>query len=124
MPRHEVFRKGLAGLQACGGGRWSKKRQPCRCEAIGNSQAERQLRADDRQVDSLASGQRQQAVDVGSADRFRAHKLPNTRISRGANEIRGAFVAGKPCNERVLARPAADDENSHSLKDLRCVQTL
>ena len=40
----------------------------------------------------------------------------NPGIPRGAHQLADVAVGGKPGDQRVLARAAAEDQNSHDLK--------
>ena len=91
-----------------------------RGESIGDAEAQRQLRTDDGEVDLLALGERERArrdreMSTGNGPGERG----DAGIARGADELADVAIGGEPGDERVLARAAADDENSHVMNDLR-----
>jgi hypothetical protein len=85
------------------------------------------LRANDRQIHLLAIGQREQPLDVGRcgcADLRDPRHARNARIPRGADKLSDVSFGREAGGDRVLACPAANDENSHCLKELWCCLQL
>ena len=114
MARHERFRERLARFEPRGRGGRSEEQPAVVGEAIGDAEAQRQLGADDGEVDLLAFGERSERR------RGRSESIGTVRARRGdpgisgrADDVADVAVARQPGDQRVLARAAADDQNSH-----------
>src|SRR5439155_5062393 len=113
VARHERFRERLARLEARRRGARPEEQPAVARKAIGDAEAQRQLRADEREIDLLAFGQRGERGDVADIDRRRARETRNSGGARRGQALAGIAGGGKPRNERGLARAAADGENPH-----------
>jgi hypothetical protein len=87
-------------------------------EQIGEPEAQRQFGTDDGEVDLLAFGERADGVEVGEVDRKSAGQLGNTWISWCGDDFAHIALGGEAGDQRVLARAAAEDQNSHLENDL------
>ena len=114
VPRHERLRECLARFEPRGRGGRSEEQPAFGRESIGDAEAQRQLGTDDGEVDLLAIGERQ------SARRDRRDRRTPMRASRAIPGISGrgddladVAIGGETGDQRVLARAAAENENSH-----------
>jgi hypothetical protein len=113
VARHEGFRERLARFEARGGGRWPKQQPAGAGECVGDAEAQRELRADDSEVDLFVVGQREQGGRVRQVARDDARQLRNAWIAGGTHELADVAVARQPRDERMLAGAGTDHENSH-----------
>jgi len=93
-------------------------------EAIGESKAQRKLGADDGQVDSFGSGEFGDCRQVREIDREGARHARNSWVTGRRNKRLGFRVRSEPRDQRVFARTAAQNQNSHRLSSLGCVKAL
>jgi hypothetical protein len=56
---HECLRERLARFEACRALRRSEQQTAIGCERVGDADAQRQFRSDDREIDPFMSGNRQ-----------------------------------------------------------------
>jgi hypothetical protein len=77
-------------------------------------------RSDNGEIDRLAIGDVDKRVQVGNVRPERTREARNARVPWHAQDVAGVAVGGKPRDERVLTRAAADDENPHVGMNLRC----
>ena len=86
VPRHEGLCEGLAGFEPRRGGGRAEEQTPVSREAVGDADAERQFGADDRQIDLLALGQREQSpsgsAEIDRQDAAPARQCPGFRERR------------------------------------------
>ena len=87
-------------------------------ESIGNAQTQRELRPDNGEVDLFSFSERPRGFRVGQVDRHGAGKLGHTRVSGGGDDLADVAFRGQPGDQCVLARAAAENENSHRMSDL------
>ena len=113
MPRHECLREGLAGFQPGRSGRRSEEQPAVGRESIRDPQAQRELRTDDGQVDLLAIRERKRGVGIGWIDRHDAGEPGNSGVPGRGDDFTDVPIGGQPGDQRVFARAAAEDENSH-----------
>ena len=118
MAGHEGFRERLARLETCGGGGRPEKQSSFRRKPIGDPAAERQFGTDDGQVDLLAIRKREDRVAIADIDGNGPGEACDARVSRSDQELANVAISVQPGGERVLARAAADYENSHYLNEL------
>ena len=110
---HEGLCEGLARLEARRGDRRTDQQSSLCHESIGNTHAQRELRADHRQVDSLAGGQRGDVVRPGDVDGDCPRPGGDPRIAGGADDVADRDLGREPGHERVLPGSAPYDENPH-----------
>ena len=112
---HERLGEGLARFERRRGARGTEQQTPARGEAVGDANAQRQLGADDREVDAFADGEREQRVRVGEigVDRSarpraipgiagRARQRQPRRGCRGESGCRGACSRAPPPSTRIF----------------------
>src|SRR5439155_15346549 len=109
---------GLARLESGGRSCWTEDEMPGGGEPVHDAGAERQFGPDHREIDGLALGQRQQAVEIGRVDGTGSREPRDARVPGCAQELADISVARKPGYQRVLARTTADNENPPDVKDL------
>ena len=114
VARHERLRERLARLEPRRGRGRTEQQPAVGREAIGDAEAQRQLGADDGEVDLLALGERER----GRRDRSRstgsgAREPGDSGIAGRGDDLADVALGGQPGDQRVLARAAADNENSH-----------
>ena len=90
-----------------------------RRKPVDQAEAQRQLGSDDGQDRLLAARQRDAGRPASSTEpRRQSRRRSNTRVSRARTSSPTSRSADSAGDERVLARAAADDENSHDLNGL------
>ena len=117
VPGHERLGEGLAGFEACRRGRRAEQKPSVGREPVGDADAERELRPDDRQVDSFPRRKLGNCRRIGQADGMDGRNLGNPRISRGT-EHRHAGIGSQAGDQRVLTPTATKYQNSHFFSDL------
>src|SRR5262249_10153726 len=110
--------KGVARVEAGGSSRRAEQQPALGSKPIGDPETQRELRSDDGEIDLLAIGERDHGVDVRGIDWNRARKATNSGIARGGDELADVAVAGQAGHERVLARAATENKNSHRMNRL------
>ena len=122
VPRHERLREGLARFEAGGAPRWD--RRGARPSAANRSATPR-LSGSSGPTTVKSTCSRRAEVQAGHPDstrstgksRARAAAMPG--LPGAQRTVDGPGSGAEPGDERVLARAAADDENSHFISDLR-----
>jgi hypothetical protein len=109
MPRHEVFRKRLAALEPRGGGARTEDAMTRRAKAVDYPAIERQLRTDDGQIESLAIGQRQQAVDIAGVNGGKPGVQTNAGVPRSARHFTVWRRARQGPNQSMLTPAGSHD---------------
>ena len=113
VARHQRFREGLARFKARGRGGWTEEQTSIGGKSIRDAAAERQFGSDDREINPLAFGELRHGVKVSGIDHGDFSLMRDARITGRADERADVRFGGKPRDEGMLARAAADDENSH-----------
>jgi hypothetical protein len=113
-----MFREGLAGFQLCRSSGWSEQQSAVVRETIGDSQAEREFRSDDGEIDLFAFSERAGGLGIGQVDRHGAGQPGDAGISRRSQDVAAISLRCQPGDECVLARAAAEDQNSHGMNQL------
>ena len=104
---HESLGEGLAGLEPGGGSRRTEQQQSLAREGIGHPDAERQLRADDGEVDALTAGQVDHRGGAGEVDGDRGGEGGGAWVPWTAQDCTYAGLLSQPSHQRVLAGTAA-----------------
>src|SRR5438552_9540294 len=112
MPRHEGFRERLARLESGGRSCWTEDEMPGGGEPVHDAGAERQFGPDHREIDGLALGQRQQAVEIGRVDGTGSREPRDARVPGCAEQLADLLVDLKPGYLRVLVRTTSAYENT------------
>ena len=113
VARHERLRERLARFQAGRSGGRAEQQPPVGRESIGDAQAQRQLRTDHGEVDLLTLGERERGVGIGWIDRDDAREPGDAGVPGRGHDFADVAIGGKPGDQRVLARAAAENKNSH-----------
>ena len=96
--------------------------RPSRRKPIGDAEAQRQLRSDDGEVDLLARGKLQETRGVGKVSVHGAAERRHAGISGSADDLAPLALGKQAGSQRVLARTAAENQNSHDVKGLSRVE--
>src|SRR5262249_33301339 len=118
VPGHERFRKRLARLQAGGSSRRAEQQPALGSKPIGDPETQRELRSDDGEIGLLAIGEPGHGADARGIDWSRGRKATNSGIAGGGDELADVAVPGQAGHERVLARAATENKNSHRMNRL------
>ena len=118
VARHEVFRKRLARLEAGGLRGRAEHGKAVLLEKVDQAEAQRQLGADDGEIDVLASSELSKALDVRHTYIKDAGVLGHSRVTGGNQQFGDTGFSGEPAQKGVLTRSASDDKNSHVVNDL------
>jgi len=110
---HEIFRERLA--------RFELRRQPpgtkdgaaASAEQIRDATRERCFGTNHRQVDAFLLSERQHRLRIAGVNWEGSVVSSDTGVSRRAQDLVNARILREPPTERVLARAAADNEDSH-----------
>ena len=124
MPSHERLRERLARFEPSRRLARTEEESSCACKSIGDAEAQGQLGAHDCEVDLFAQGQVQRAVRIGKIHGGRPPDRCDARIARRADDLGGLPAGRKPDSQRVLARTAAENKNSHDLKGLSRIEVM
>src|SRR5262249_2839338 len=98
----------------------AERTQPRRLEAVDEPARQRQLRADDGQVDRLLLRVREQAVHVVHRDRCALGELRDARVAGGAEDRARARALRELPDERVLAPAPTNDQDAHESQCRKC----
>ena len=96
---HEFLREHFARLEPRGALRRTEQQIAFGCEHVGDAAAERQLRADDREIDLFASGDLGDGMRISGIDGNAPRYAADAGISRRANDVRRRRV------RRPVSRP-------------------
>ena len=118
MARHERFCKRLARLEASGGRGRSEQQPAIIDETVGDSEAQRNFGSDDGEIDLLVLGERPGRFRVREINSRGPSQSADSRISRRGNNFPAVTFRGEPRDQCVLARAAAEDQNSHGMRYL------
>jgi hypothetical protein len=118
VPRHEGFREGFARLEAGGSSGGSENEPVLLGKAVDGAEAERQLGPDDRHVNLLALSESGERIGPRDVDWRYSGDRRNTGIPGGAYELGHVSLTGETGDKRMLARTAANHQNSHVVSDL------
>ncbi len=124
MPRHEGFREGFARLEAGGSSGGSENEPVLLGKAVDDAEAERQFGPDDRHVNLLALSESGERIGPRDVDWRDSGDRRNTGIPGGADDLGDVSLTGETGDKRMLARTAANHQNSHVVKRFRGVSTL
>jgi hypothetical protein len=91
----------------------SKDREGGGAKTVDDACGQRAFRPDDRYIGTLGFGQLEERPDVVSTDLHAPADLGNARVSRRRDQLERLVVTGELPGERVLAAPAADEEDLH-----------
>jgi hypothetical protein len=111
MTSHELLGKRLARLKTSGRSDGTKQRATGGSEAVGNPPCQRELRADNRKINTFLGRQRQDCIGV--ADIHWDTASANTRVSRRADDLIDARFVGKLPGEDVFSRATTDEKQFH-----------
>jgi hypothetical protein len=118
MAFHERLRERLAGFELRGRGGWSEEQPPSGGEPVRDPETQGQFGTDDGEIDGFANRKREKGVDISDIRTDGACNAGDSRVS-GSTEDEVCFtLSNQPRYDRVLARAATDDQNSHYLNDL------
>jgi len=115
---HERLGERLARFELRGRLARTKDQPSFSDKSIDYTKTERQLGADDGQIDTGVRGEGNHAVHVGQIDWHRGPERGSPGIARGAADLVHLALGGQTGGQRVLARTAAKNKNSHDLKGL------
>ena len=119
MFRHEGLREGLAALElSCSAAR-PEDAKPVRREEVDDAAIEWQLRTNDGEIDAFALREREERVDIASADISDANATRDARVSGRGEDFGDAPFRGQFPDERVFAGAASDNEDSHVATEKR-----
>src|SRR3989454_586611 len=105
--------------QARGGGRRAEGAEAGGGEAVDQAQGQRQLGADDGEIDVALPGEAQEPLHVVGGDRHALRLLGDAGVAGRAVERADAGALPELPHERVLAPAAADDEDTHQWRKWR-----
>src|SRR5882724_10617837 len=122
--RHALVAEQLLGerlraLEARGGGRRAEGAEAGGGEAVDEAQGQRQLGADDGEIDVALLGEVQQPLHVVGGDRHALRVLGDAGVAGRTVERADAGALPELPHERVLAPAAADDEHAHQWRKWR-----
>src|SRR5688500_1083656 len=116
MASHEVLRECLAPFEGGRGfGRTDDRASRYR-EDVNDAAAQRQFGPDDREVDGLSLGNRQQLPGGTDVGRQTTRNRGNSGVAWCANHRLDIGFAGEFPGEGVLARASSDDQNFHGFR--------
>ena len=121
VARHERLRERLARFQSRAAAR--SARTPARRPHANRSTRPRLSGSSGPttvKIDCSLPGSATRPSESPTEPRRSRAERSNTRVSRARQMRRTSRSGGQPGDERVLARAAADDENSHDLNGLAC----
>jgi hypothetical protein len=113
VARHEPFREHLAAFELRRGARRTEDPPPRGTETIDDTAIERQLGTDHGEVDRFARGEREQRIRIARIDVGARGDRCGARIARRGDDEGRTGVPREPPDERVLAPPAASNEDPH-----------
>ncbi len=109
---HELFGEHFARLEARGALRGSEQQIAFSRKDVGDAAAERQLGADDREVDLFFSSDGGDGVRIGRVDRNASCHAANPGVSGCADDLRDAALGRQFPHQSVFAPAVTDDQNS------------
>src|ERR1051326_1688206 len=111
-----LFRERLAAFEPRGLASRRENFKAPLLEELGDSERERQLGTDHRQIDAVFLRERGELLDVVDRDRHELGALADAVAARRDEYFLDARALPQLPNERVLAPAAADDEDFHTTK--------
>src|SRR5438034_383494 len=118
VARQARLREGFARLEPRRRRRWAEQQLAAHSEKIRDTEAQRQLRADDGEVDLFAVGDLDERIEIGQIGWNRAGNPRDSRVSWDADELADVALGRQPGGQGVLSRAAAKNQNPHCLNDL------
>ena len=116
----ELLREHLRRLDLCREPRRAENRQIPLRELVHDSERERKLRPDHRQVELELLGEIRDLDDVARRDRQAVGDLRDSGIARRAIDLAHRRTAPQAGAERMLAPSRADDQDFHARHCNRC----
>src|SRR5947207_667380 len=115
----QLLGEGLRALEARGGGRRAEGAEAGGGEAVDQAQGQRQLGADDGEIDVALLGEAQEPLHVVGGDRHALRLLGDAGVAGRTVERADAGALPELPHEGVLAPAAADDEDKHQWRKWR-----
>jgi len=113
VTRHEAFRECLAAFELRGHARRTENAPSFHTKSIDDAAIERQLGADDGEIDRLTFGEREQRIGIGRIDRDGLRDCRDAGVARRADDRGDGRVAAEAPGECVFAPAAAGNQNPH-----------
>src|SRR5262249_51400002 len=115
---HERLCECFTRLETRRGGRWTEETESSRGKSIGDAEAQRKLRPDDREIDRFSRRERGDCIEVGEVDGCGTRDARDSWIARRAQDVPCSGLRQQTSDQRVLARAAAENENPHGMNEL------
>src|SRR5207237_7653321 len=115
----ELFRERLRALEPRGGGGRAEDAETRGREPVDEPERQRQLRADDGEVDLLLRCEALETLQIVDPDRHALRLLGDPRVPGRAPERIDSGTLPQLPHEGVLAPAAADDEDAHQCRKCR-----
>jgi hypothetical protein len=109
----DLFGKRFTAFELRGSLIGRENAQAPRLEQVGNAERERQLRADDGEIDIFFDRERGELLDLLNADGDKLGEFANAGAARRAVNFRYARALANFPNQGVLASAAANDQDFH-----------
>src|SRR5437899_3306823 len=119
VPLHEFLSETFAALELRGGSRWPEDAESALLEFVNDAEVERDLRADDSQVDAELLCERDQRRDVLYIAGETFGLIGDAAVAGGAVEVRDAGRLPQLPRYCVFAPAPADDQHFHGILSIK-----